>query len=140
MYLFRILTSRLYVIITRLSYCVYLVQYTVFNYNVGTNRGTQHFGFFKSVVSFVHNDPWDTIKNIITFNHFSLTSQNIYVYLPWRLFSHCSSIFLLETSRKFYSIQSQWNLKWKSISTKMKRWIVRKRKRPIKIDNEFMKN
>lgn len=39
-------------VVSRFSYGLYLMQYTIFNYNIGTVRGTEQFQLFGSMVSF----------------------------------------------------------------------------------------
>jgi hypothetical protein len=48
---FKLLKHEFFMISTRVTYCVYLIQYTVFNYNIGTVRGAEHFGIIKTLLN-----------------------------------------------------------------------------------------
>ncbi|RZF33765.1 hypothetical protein LSTR_LSTR008024 [Laodelphax striatellus] len=78
----RLLSSRPLLLISRLSYSIYLVQFAVFFYNIGSTRSTQTFRLIETVpfselvsvgvASFVlmilFEHPMQEIKNIITYD------------------------------------------------------------------------
>lgn len=70
------LTGKFCVLWTKISYTVYLTQFPVFFYNVGTTRSTTEYGFFRLLFNF-NEYLWVIFFSIILTLTFELPFQNI---------------------------------------------------------------
>lgn len=97
-----------FLISTKLSYGVYLVQFAVFHFNIGKVRSSSHFGIIKSVVNIDRRMTLYVRTSNIYFNFFSWTQTNCFGLSSHHRSWPCSLTIHSAISKSWFLIARKW--------------------------------